>query len=411
MEYIYTFINETGYFYYEMAIYLVFGFLVAGVLHVFFPDSIVRKHLGKPGIRSMIKSTLFGIPLPLCSCGVVPVATSLRRSGASKGATVSFLISTPQIGADSFLLTYSLLGWVFAVFRIVTSVLTAILAGLSLLLFDQDSVKQKPAVTQNASQSTPAQRLKELPSYVEYELFGSIAGTLLIGVLVAGLIGALLPEGFFMLYFDYPFLSMLVMLAIGIPMYVCASASTPIAASLVLKGLNPGAALVFLLTGPATNAVNLSTVSSIIGKKSTALYLASISIAALVMGYLFNLLIGQIGMETILHTHQHEMLPPWLKWSGVVILSIMFLIYYWNMKFKKLFVKTRGEIKVSHLIIDVKGMTCMHCAGSVKNAVESVEGASEVSVDLDNGKVDFKLENPEQLENVKTKIKDAGYAV
>ena len=411
MKYIQLFLNETGYFYYEMAIYLVFGFLVAGALHVFFPDSIVRKHLGKPGILSMIKSTLFGIPLPLCSCGVVPVATSLRRSGASKGATVSFLISTPQIGADSFLLTYSLLGWVFAVFRIVTSILTAILAGLSLLLFDQDTAEQKQADTQNAAQTTSAQRMKELPSYIEYELFGSIAGTLLIGVFVAGLIGALLPEGFFMLYFNYPFLSMLVMLAVGIPMYVCASASTPIAASLVLKGLNPGAALVFLLTGPATNAVNLSTVSSIIGKKSTALYLASISIAALVMGYLFNLLIGRIGMETILQTHQHEMLPSWLKWSGVVILTVMFFYYYWNLKIKKYFLKKKGDLKVPHLILDVKGMTCMHCAGSVKGAVGSVEGTSDVHIDLDSGRVTFKLANPEQLEQVKIRIKDAGYSV
>ena len=411
MEYIKLFINETGYFYYEMAIYLVFGFLVAGVLHVFFPDSIVRKHLGKPGILSMIKSTLFGIPLPLCSCGVVPVATSLRRSGASKGATVSFLISTPQIGADSFLLTYSLLGWVFAVFRIVTSVLTAVLAGLSLLLFDQDTTEDEKSQRTHIPSTTPLQRLRELPSYMEYELFGSIAGTLLIGVLVAGLIGALLPDGFFMSYFNYPFLSMLIMLAVGIPMYVCASASTPIAASLVLKGLNPGAALVFLLTGPATNAVNLSTVSSIIGKKSTALYLASISLAALVMGYLFNLLIGQIGMETILQTHQHDMLPGWLRWSGVIILSAMFLYYYWNLKLKKIFTKKKGEIKVSHLILDVKGMTCMHCAGSVKSAVEAVEGVQDVTIDLDNGKVGFELADPEQIEQVKANIKDAGYVV
>lgn len=394
-----------------MAIYLVFGFLVAGVLHVFFPDSIVRKHLGKPGILSMIKSTLFGIPLPLCSCGVVPVATSLRRSGASKGATVSFLISTPQIGADSFLLTYSLLGWVFAVFRIVTSVLTAVLAGLSLLLFDQDTTEDEKSQRTHIPSTTPLQRLRELPSYMEYELFGSIAGTLLIGVLVAGLIGALLPDGFFMSYFNYPFLSMLIMLAVGIPMYVCASASTPIAASLVLKGLNPGAALVFLLTGPATNAVNLSTVSSIIGKKSTALYLASISLAALVMGYLFNLLIGQIGMETILQTHQHDMLPGWLRWSGVIILSAMFLYYYWNLKLKKIFTKKKGEIKVSHLILDVKGMTCMHCVGSVKSAVEAVEGVQDVTIDLDNGKVSFELADPEQIGQVKANIKDAGYVV
>jgi len=411
MEYIQLFINETGYFYYEMAIYLVFGFLVAGILHVFFPDSIVRKHLGKPGMLSMIKSTLFGIPLPLCSCGVVPVATSLRRSGASKGATVSFLISTPQIGADSFLLTYSLLGWVFAVFRIITSLLTAILAGIALLLFDKEKPAQENSDINQTTDSTPAQRLKDLPAYIEYELFGSIAGTLLVGILVAGLIGVLLPNGFFEQYFNYPFLSMLIMLVVGIPMYVCASASTPIAASLVLKGLNPGAALVFLLTGPATNAVNLSTVSSIIGKKSTLLYLTSISAVAMLMGYVFNLMAGSIGIDKIVHQHNHEILPLWLKWSGVVLLTAMFIYYYWNIKIKKLFGKKTRDTKVSHLILDVQGMNCMHCAGSVKSAVESIEGTSEVHVDLDSGIVDFELENEQQLEQVKQKIKGAGFEV
>lgn len=214
MIYIEAFFNELLYFYLEMAIYLVFGFLVAGALHLFFPDSIIRKHMGKPGIGSMIKSTLFGIPLPLCSCGVVPVATSLRRSGASKGATVSFLISTPQIGADSFLLTYSLLGWVFALVRVLATMITAIAAGLMLLFVDGKDTQGGQDSGQEEPEPGIVKRLQELPGYIVFELFGSIAGTLLVGILSAGLIGAMLPDGFFEAYFNYPFLSMLLMLVI-----------------------------------------------------------------------------------------------------------------------------------------------------------------------------------------------------
>jgi len=171
MTYIESFVNELGYFYLEMSIYLVFGFLIAGMLHVLFPDSIVRRHLGKPGLGSMIKSTLFGVPLPLCSCGVVPVATSLRRSGASKGATVSFLISTPQIGADSFLLTYSLLGWVFAVVRIMATIVTAMAAGIILLFTEGKETEKKPEARETNSVHSIKDRLMALPEYILFELF------------------------------------------------------------------------------------------------------------------------------------------------------------------------------------------------------------------------------------------------
>ena len=411
MFYIESFLTELGYFYLEMSIYLVFGFLVAGMLHVLFPDSIVRRHLGKPGLASMIKSTLFGIPLPLCSCGVVPVATSLRRSGASKGATVSFLISTPQIGADSFLLTYSLLGWVFALVRIIATIVTAMAAGIILLFTEDKETVKKSEAEQNESVHSIKDRLRTLPDYILFELFGSIANSLLVGILVAGLIGALLPDGFFAAYFNYPFFSMILMLVIGVPMYVCASASTPIAASLVLKGLNPGAALVFLLTGPATNAVNLTTVSSIIGKKSTVIYLATISIVALVMGYLFNLLVAQVGFEQIILDHQHEIIPLWLKWLGAGMLSIMFIYYYVKIKFGAGDKSSMNSQKTNQVSLQVAGMTCMHCAGSVRGAVESVSGTSDIAVDLKTGMVDFDLLDQNKLGQVKQKITDAGFSV
>lgn len=235
------FVKEIVFFVNEVSVYLLFGFLVAGILHVLFPDSIIKKHLGKNSFGSVVKATLFGIPLPICSCGVVPVAASLKNSGASKGASISFLISTPQVGADSFLITYSLLGWIFGVFRIGASLVTAMIAGI---LVNLTAGKKKDEGMVMFPMATPVEsmgtRVKSFFRYLEYELLGSIANTLIVGILVAGLISAVIPDGFFETYLDYPFLSMVVMLAAGIPMYVCASASTPIAASLIMKGMSPG---------------------------------------------------------------------------------------------------------------------------------------------------------------------------
>ncbi len=233
-----VFLKEIVYFFNEISIYLIFGFLVAGVLHVLFPESLVRKHLGRSSLGSVVKSTLFGIPLPLCSCSVVPVATSLRKSGASKGAVVSFLITTPQIGADSFMVTYSLIGWVFALFRIAASAVTALIAGIVINLFDRkDNGSETDSKSMDQLNGSYKERLRSIFSYIEYELLGSIANALLVGIVVAAVIGVLIPNTFFDQYLGSPFLSMMIMLAIGIPIYVCASASTPIAASLLMKGI------------------------------------------------------------------------------------------------------------------------------------------------------------------------------
>ena len=371
LQYITSFIKEIIYFFNEISIYLVFGFVVAGILHVLFPDSIIRKHLGKGSIGSVLKSTLFGIPLPLCSCGVVPVATSLRRSGASKGSVVSFLISTPQVGADSFLITYSLIGWVFAIFRIVASLITAFFAGILINIFDKENIEKSEKDNKTSEPvSSYLDRLKSLPNYIEYELFGSIANYLVLGLFIAGLIGVFVPDGFFETYLSNPFLSMLLMLVVGIPMYVCASASTPIAASLLMKGISPGAALVFLLTGPATNAVSFSAVTKIVGKRSTSIYLASIAIVSLALGYLLNIFSDSFGiMESMMH-HHHETIPSWLKITGSSLMITMFIWYYVKLYIVGRFMQKDKQIKIDKIQLDVQGMTCMHCAGTVKKAVE-----------------------------------------
>ncbi|MBU1168335.1 MAG: permease [Proteobacteria bacterium] len=410
MDFIIHFLREIVIFFNEVAIYLLFGFFVAAILHIFFPESMIRRHLGKDSLGSVIKATLFGIPLPICSCGVVPVATSLKNSGASKGATVSFLITTPQVGADSFMITYSLLGWVFGVFRIFTSMVTGLLAGIFVNIFgkNDDGTLLPMAIT--SKEESWQTRARNTPRYLEYELLGSIANPLLVGFLVAGLIAVFIPDGFFEMYMGSDFLSMLLMLVIGIPMYVCASASTPIAASLIMKGMSPGAALVFLLTGPATNAIGISTITKVVGKKSTVIYLLVISLASLGFGYMLNLFVGKYGFSRVIMLHNTEMLPHWLKLGGSVALLMMLAWYYVDTTLIR-FLKEGRKNMTQKVTLNVSGMSCMHCSGSVKKAVEGVDGTSNVSVDLNGRKVMFDITENSFISKVKDAITFAGFVV
>ncbi|MBN2572077.1 MAG: permease [Ignavibacteriales bacterium] len=407
MEYVQSLISEIIFFFNEMAIYLVFGFLVAGLLYIFFPSSFVFKHIGKNNLSSVVKSSLFGIPLPLCSCGVIPAATAMRKKGASKGATVSFLISTPQIGTDSFVITYSLLGWVFAVVRIIASAITALFAGIITNIFNRNdnAIVEEPII--NKYNDNARTRTKTMFNYVQKELFGSIAKYIAVGILLAGLISAFVPNDFFELYLNNQFLSMLIMLVIAIPLYVCATASTPIAASLILKGLSPGAALVFLLAGPATNAVTITTIVKMLGKKVLLIYLGSIIIVSFVLGYLLNLLFFETSLS-IMHLHEHEVLPEWLKISGSIILLSMFFGHFCLIMRNKL--KTNDLNTMRRKSLEVVGMTCNHCALTVKKAVESIESTSNVEVNLKSGIVFYNY-TKDNIEEIKNAIMKSGYDI
>lgn len=409
MNFIISVSKEILFFFNETAIYLLFGFIIAGILHVLFPESIIRRHLGRNSFYSVIKSTIFGIPLPLCSCGAVPVSASLKKSGASDGATISFLIATPQVGADSFMITYSLLGWIFAIFRITASLITALAAGIMVNILGRDGSEQYEEIPLNGFQDESFyQRLKSIFGYIEYDLLGSIANALLLGLILAGIIAAFIPDGFFEKYLGNNFLSMLLMLIIGIPIYVCATASTPIAASLVMKGISPGAALVFLLTGPATNAIAIVTVFKVLGKKTTAVYLSSIVLVSLLLGFLLNIFTAHFGFQNVILLESPRILPDWLKIGGSIILTVMIVWYYIKIKLLTK-IKEEKDMKVNKVHLSVLGMTCMHCAGTVKRAVESVAGASNVIVDLDKEMVEFQMEKKGNTEKVKKAIELAGY--
>jgi uncharacterized membrane protein YraQ (UPF0718 family) len=284
----------------DMAPYLLFGFLMAGALSVLISPEFIQRHLGKGGIGSILKASFFGVPLPLCSCSVIPVATSLRRHGASKGATTAFLLSTPQTGVDSIMATFALLGPVFAVFRPLAAFVSGVLGGVIVEGTDSDSVEMdvKECTDECCSDDAKGSKLMRIIRYGFVVLPKDIAKPLLLGLVIAGGIAALVPETFFAEFLGVGILSMLVMMLLGIPVYVCATASIPVAAAMMLKGVTPGAARVFLMTGPATNAAAIAALWKIMGKKTTLIYMAIVAGTALGSGLLLDFFFDFAGLSS-----------------------------------------------------------------------------------------------------------------
>ena len=316
----------------KMSPYLLFGFLFAGLLHVFVSLDAVARHLGKSNIASIVKSVVLGIPLPLCSCGVIPAAVLLKKKGASRGSVISFLISTPITGVDSIFATYALLGPLFAIYRVVSSALTALVAGI---LANFMTVPEHPEAGHSEHEhghmhghgeemeEKPRRRFVELFRYAFGELLGDIWKWLILGILLGGIIAFLIPDALIQKYLGSGWQAMLVMLIIGIPMYVCATGSIPIAAALMLKGMSPGAALVFLLAGPATNAVTITVVSRELGKRATILYVLSIAIMSVLAGMGLNALWGRLGGLVPQALTPTQMLPPWAEVASAVVLILL----------------------------------------------------------------------------------------
>ncbi len=317
----------------EMSPYLLFGFFVAGLLSVLVSQKMVERHLGGRGLLPVLKASLFGVPLPLCSCGVIPVSMSLRKHGASKGSTVSFLLSTPQTGVDSILVTYSLLGPVFAVFRPLVAFITGLIGGGLVDAFgrDEPTQPQDPPTPEPAGEPAddcphcrkkPKHRLLNAMKYGFVSLPRDIGKPLLVGLVIAALISTIVPDDFFAGRLGNGLPAMLVMMAIGIPLYVCASASVPVAAALILKGLSPGAAFVFLMTGPATNAAGLATIWNKLGRRTAILYLLTVAGCALGAGLLLDSLISSV--DVAMACHDHHMGPGLLQHlCAVALLAIL----------------------------------------------------------------------------------------
>ena len=309
----------------EMSPYLLFGFFVAGLISVFISQQTVEKHLGRRSIGSLVKASVVGVPLPLCSCGVIPVAMSLRKHGASKGAVISFLLSTPQTGVDSIFVTLSLLGPLFAIFRPIAAFLVGILGGSIVDMVEAKDDHPPPVCHEACCDPNFKGKQNKLKAGFRYgfiTLPADIGKAMLLGILIAASISAIVPDGYFAEKLGVGIFAMVVMMALGIPVYVCATASVPVAAALILKGLTPGAALVFLMTGPATNAASFATIWKVMGKKTAISYLLTVAFTSLVAGLLLDKI--ALGMNFQIISKPGWMLPDVIKHiSAIMFLAIL----------------------------------------------------------------------------------------
>jgi uncharacterized membrane protein YraQ (UPF0718 family) len=329
----------------EMAPYMCLGFLMAGLLHVFVNPRLILRFLGEGRIKSVLYATLLGIPLPLCSCGVLPATAGLKKQGATDGAAMSFMIATPETGVDSMAVTYALLDPIMTVFRPLAAFFTSVAAGLTQNFFGKtynpsdvqiepdlsckidnccDGINCPPEVHRH--HHTLTEKLNVALKYGFGEILDDISKWLILGIAIAGAISVLVPDSFMRTYLGGGISSMLIMLVVGIPFYTCATSSTPIAAALILKGVSPGAALVFLLAGPATNAATISVVYGLFRKRATVIYLSSIMLSAIIMGLVldkvyagFNITASSVAGEA------GELIPHWMGHIFALLLAILIL--------------------------------------------------------------------------------------
>ncbi|MCX5871580.1 MAG: SO_0444 family Cu/Zn efflux transporter [Deltaproteobacteria bacterium] len=330
----------------DSSIYILFGILISGLLKMVLNPATVVKHLGSGRFSSVIKAAFLGVPLPLCSCGVLPAAVSLKKQGANKGATTAFLISTPESGVDSIAISYALLDPIMTVIRPVAAFVTAIIAGFIENIIDWPQPCAHIATDVSCDVSCPVED-KPLTGatcapdvhvsphglwtkiitglrYALVDVWGDIAIWFFGGLVIAGLIMVLVPDELMLRWLNGGFSSMLIMLAVGIPLYICATASTPVAAALILKGVSPGAALVFLLVGPATNITSLAVLVGILGKKGTFRYLFTLSGCAILFGLAVDQIYKMAGISPqAVIGEAAELVPYGARLAGALLLLLL----------------------------------------------------------------------------------------
>lgn len=367
----------------KMSPYLLLGFGVAGLLHTFVPSGLYRRYIGQNHFRSVVWAALIGVPLPLCSCGVIPTAVLLRKEGASKGAATSFLIATPQTGVDSILATASLLGLPFAILRPVAALVTALFGGQLVTL----ATRNEPAEpisrrSEETAKLTFRQKLTDALRYGYLDMIQDIGLWLVVGLAVAGLITVLVPDGFFLRFADTPVVNMAAMLAVSVPMYVCATGSIPIAVALMLKGLTPGAALVLLMAGPASNMASIFVISKVLGRKTLWLYLLSITAGAIAFGCGIDYLLPREWFTSHLVQSRACCSGGSAIFSTICSVAMCGLLVF---ALINRFLPKKHKIAMDKRVFKVDGMMCNHCRANVEKALQSLQGIDNVAVDLAAG--------------------------
>ena len=393
----------------ELAPWLFFGAMLAGLLHTFLPGKLIGQHLrGRWGVA---KAVLFGVPLPLCSCGVIPAGIGLKKDGASDGAAIGFLISTPQTGVDSILVSASFLGWPFAIFKVASAAVTGLVGG-----WLTDSLAQ-PEVAPRASAASTSDRREgnwlSVTLRYAFDLVRDIWLWLLIGVAVsAGLDAWLPPSALLGLEAHGGALAILLALALSLPLYVCATASVPVAAALVAGGMPAGAALVFLMAGPATNLATMGAVLKGFGRRTLAVYLGTVVVGSVGLGLLFDWVISSGGDA---RGHAHETHATW--WAAasaalLVLLLAMFALADLRAWLRRSGVAVLGAAQLgandrSPIELSVEGLSCERCVRKLETELGRVKGVRDVSVTLEPGAA--RIVGAVSLDAVSEAVERAGF--
>jgi hypothetical protein len=397
----------------EMSFYLLLGFLFAGILHVLVPQQLFSKYLSKNNWVSVLYATLFGIPLPLCSCGVIPTAMALHKEGASKGSVISFLIATPQTGVDSIIATYSLLGLPFAIIRPIAAFFTSIFAGLVTNVFTSNEESVKVAVQKNKEEQKLSfgQKIKKVFQYGYVEMMEDIGKMLLFGLIIAGLIAYFVPDNFFTIFKGNTILTMLLILAVAIPMYVCATGSIPIAIALMMKGMSPGTALVLLMAGPAANIASMMVIGKVLGKKTFIIYLITLVIGAIGFGLIMDNFLPaswfDVSSFTNVSAEHHKGIFCYIKnICSFILLALLVnsILFKGNREEAEIM---ENNISKNAIAFKIEGMSCNHCKTNVTKVISNLKSVKEVTVNLSEG-VAY-VEGTPTDEEVKSAVEAIGF--
>ncbi|MCR9163077.1 MAG: permease [Nannocystaceae bacterium] len=361
----------------ELAPWLLLGALIAGVLHVALPPGFIERAF--VGRRGVLTAVALGVPLPLCSCGVIPAGLGLKKDGASDGAAVGFMISTPQTGVDSVLVSASFLGWPFAIFKLGAAALTGLVGGW--LTDAVGDASCTPAKQTPSGHTAPTERSVAAAWAHSLDVLRSIWGWLVFGVLLSAFITTVMPQSWLAsVGASSPLLALGLALLISIPLYVCATASVPIAAALVAGGFPPGAALVFLMAGPATNLATLGAVYRALGRKALTVYLATIVIGSVALAYAFDALVSMSVTAPHQHAHEASIIA---QASAALLLGMMAWFAFDDVR---AWLRRRSAASVpASLTVGVDGMTCQGCVRKLTRALDDDARVESATVELDPG--------------------------
>ncbi len=362
----------------SLAPWLLLGTTLAGLLPRLLPPNLIRQHLRGPG--GVVKAVMIGVPMPLCSCGVIPAGIGLRQDGASRGSAIGFLISTPQTGVDSILVSASFLGWPFALFKVASAALTGLIGGwMTDRLVPED---QEDALRE----SRRAFSRGRFEGMVEHglDLLRSIWRWLVVGILVSAAIDVFVPDQALSGLGAYGIVvAALGTLVVSLPLYVCATASVPIAAALVASGLPTGAALVFLMAGPATNVATMGAVYRSFGTRTLAIYLSTVIVGSVGLGVLFDSQLGSAAANAVSIGHGET---NWWTLVAVIVLLALFALFAWQDGARMWSERIQRSSSVGEVReVDVRGMSCGNCVQRLERALREIEGVRDVTVTLEPG--------------------------